>query len=200
MAITKFSNSSLKTPNRYNDFLAGNAAYAPPSFESIATQTASGTVTNLTFSNIPSTFTHLQVRGILRGTDASYSDNMLIRFNGDSSFIYNGSGIETDNAAISVQGSATTSAISPTTLSSMAASAPSNLFTSYIIDIADYRSTSKFKSVSALSGFDSNIYGKSAISFGLWRSTNAITSIAFSLLNGSIGAGSTFALYGIKEA
>lgn len=41
MAITKFSNSTLKTPNRYNDFLAGNTAYDPPMIM-LETNTASG--------------------------------------------------------------------------------------------------------------------------------------------------------------
>jgi hypothetical protein len=186
---------------KYRSMLAGNDAYKPSSFESIATVTASSSVSSLTFSSIPSTYTSLQIRGILRGAYASgYSENMYIRINSDTGFNYNSHGLEGDGSSASAPGAATGSAISATSQGTIAALAPADLYSGYIIDLHDYTSTTRNKTVRIFSGWDSNQYGRVGLSSGLWRNTNAITSVTILCGNGNIAAGSTFALYGVKGA
>ena len=61
----------------------------PLSFESIATATGTGSNSTLTFSSIPQTYKHLQIRVMSRGNAATDQDNLLIRFNGDTGSNYN---------------------------------------------------------------------------------------------------------------
>ena len=67
----------------YRSFAAADTG----SFESIATATGTGSSSTITFSSIPSTYTHLQIRGIgksVLSTPAS-SDYAKMYFNGDTS-------------------------------------------------------------------------------------------------------------------
>jgi hypothetical protein len=68
-----------------------------------------------------------------------------------------------------------------------------------IIDIIDYASTTKNKTVRVLSGADNNTgtQGEIDLNSGLWMSVSAVTSLTiFSGVN--FNAGSTFALYGVN--
>jgi len=77
--------SSVKTGAIGDSLLAGNAAFNPSSFESIATATGSGQ-TSVTFSSIPSTYKHLQIRIIARDNSGNGggSGALRLRFNGDT--------------------------------------------------------------------------------------------------------------------
>ena len=87
MAVSKFSTNSLKTPLKYSSFLAGNAAVIGTSYESIATTTVgSGGASSITFSSIPATYAHLQIRGIFKPSAACW---LGLRFNSDKKFIIN---------------------------------------------------------------------------------------------------------------
>ena len=71
-----------------------------------------------------------------------------------------------------------------------------------VIDILDYANVNKYKTTRTLGGAELN-QASSEIVFqsGLWRSTNAITSIGFTEATGSNFEQYTqFALYGIKGA
>ena len=66
MAVYKLSGTSVKNGRtEYSSFLAGNPKFVPNSFESIATTTVGSNVSEVTFSSIPSTYTHLQFRLIV---------------------------------------------------------------------------------------------------------------------------------------
>jgi len=67
-----------------------------------------------------------------------------------------------------------------------------------VIDILDYANTNKYKTTRCLDGYDSNGSGVIALTSGLWRNTNAITSIKFTGFSGNLNQYSQFALYGIK--
>ena len=70
-----------------------------------------------------------------------------------------------------------------------------------LCDILDYKSTSKFKTTRSLGGFDNNGSGIVHFTSGLWRSTNAVSSIKLYPQQGGIFAQYTsIALYGIKGA
>lgn len=174
-------------------FLAGNSAYIPTSFESIATATGTGSSGTITFSSIPSTFKHLQVRGI--NNDGSGFDIQL-RFNSDSGSNYAYHYLEGYGSGVSAAGAAT-----QTKIIIGSSGFGTNIMGASVIDVLDYANTSKYKTVRTLIGNDRNGGGSIMLSSGLWQSTSAISSL--SLINdagANFTSSTTFALYGIKEA
>lgn len=173
----------------------------PTSYESIATTTVgSGGTATITFSSIPATYKHLQIRTLIRsaGSDASYQ-HLSIQLNGDTSNLYWGHGLYGTGSTVAVHtdGSLTSKILGyniPT--STQTASA----FGGGVVDILDYESTSKYKVIRALGGFDSNGGGALGLYSGNYNSTSAITSIELKVYQGSNFAEySHFALYGIKS-
>jgi hypothetical protein len=179
---------------KYRSMLAGNDAYIPTAFESIASANGNGSASTITFSSIPGTYQHLQIR--VFANDAT-GNNIRLRINGDTGTNYTYHGIRGDGSTVD--------AVAGTSQSSNwvagYAGYTTNMFTVAVIDIHDYASTTKNKTVRSFAGYDQNGAGFSQLWSGLWLSTSAITSI--SLLNtGSANyvTNSTFALYGIKGA
>ena len=84
MAVTRIATSSLKTLNKSDSFLNGNAAYKPTDYESIQTVNLTGSQSSITFSSIPGTYKHLQIRGVLRGDRANTGEIVGVQFNGDT--------------------------------------------------------------------------------------------------------------------
>ena len=207
--IFKLSALSEKTSlqTRYNSMLAGNASYIPNNFESIATVTVgAGGSPTVSFSSIPQTYQHLQLRGILKSTNAgSVLNSMWIQFNGDTGSNYSWHqlyGYYTGSTASS-GGSASQTYMYPgyIPLTDSLGGLTANVFNGIVIDISDYTS-SKNKTMKVLSGFDfNNAYSYSGIivvGSGAWYSTSAITSITFSTSGGNYAQFSSLALYGVK--
>jgi len=163
-------------------------------YESIATVTPSGA--DVTFSSIPSTFKHLQIRGIGKTTrnDASV-DSMYLRFNGDTGSSYNVHTF-TGNSG-SVQSSSYPGTTIWGTWAMTDAQSQANTFTPFIIDIFDYSNVNKFKTTKSFSGTERGTSGEVGMYTGLWRNTSAINSIRL-FAEGNYVAGSSFALYGIR--
>ena len=204
MGITKLSKSGFTSSSyeKYNDFLAGNTAFNPSSYESIASVTVgSGGSSTVTFSSISASYTHLQVRLIARGgrTDSdTAAGGLYIQLNSNyltSQHQLRGNGSAT--AAIANSGGLSNGAL---VLWVPASNATSGIFGAGIVDILDYANTNKTKVVRILSGDDINGGGYLALGSGLWNSTSAITSITFGSTDGigTIPQYSSFALYGIK--
>ena len=208
MAITKMSNSGIATGGvlKYDSMLAGNPAYDPAMFFSIATLQGNNSANSITFSDIPQTYKHLQIRYIARITSGGTGgSNMQIRLNGSSSNIYafhsiaysSGGSLTARSAASQTQGEL---------IGSNANNYPSGSDNSHymgigIVDILDYSSTTKTKVVRGTGGYDTNSGTSQGISIGstLFNSTNAITSLTLLDANGfAYTALSSFALYGIK--
>ena len=182
--------------------MASSRLVASTAFESIATTTVgSGGAANITFSSIAATYTHLQIRGIIRGTTATPDYNGLrIQLNGDTGSNYAWHELVGSGAtAAAYSGSSTTYMDDIGILTGGTNTA--NIFGANIIDILDYASTTKTKTVRSLSGQDSNnTYGAIRLSSGLWNSTSAVTSIKlFYGASSTIAEYSSFALYGIKS-
>jgi hypothetical protein len=204
MAITSIkTGSSFTNLTKYDSFLAGNTAFNPSSYESIATvNPTSGTT--VTFTSIPATYQHLQIRGIARDTYTGAGQlSLRIYFNtintpsstsyADHYLMGNGT------SASAVGASAAANFIVQSSEGSDADIA--NTFAASIIDIHDYASTTKNKTVRYLAGYNFNSTSTDAsvsLGSGLWVSTSAITSIT--LISNAVAykTGTTFALYGIK--
>jgi hypothetical protein len=73
------------------------------------------------------------------------------------------------------------------------------MFGALVMDILDYTSTTKNKTIKTLTGADVNGAGNVWLFSGLWfKSPEAITSIKFTTNGLTYQTGTQFALYGIK--
>lgn len=179
--ITASSNMSIKLTDFYQ----------------IATTTL-GSSNFVEFTNIPTDYTHLQIRGIARGATANTGFHQTyIQFNGDTASNYSSHVLygEGTNIGSLNYGS--------NYLSVMALPGTNNTASSFgimILDILDYRNTNKFKTTRCLTGADVNGTGYLWYNSGNWRSTNAITSIKIYANDGSgyFSQYSSFQLYGVK--
>lgn len=169
---------------------------ATNSFESIATAVGTGSSGVITFSVIPSTYKHLQLRWINKNTSTgSYN---LLRFNGDSGSNYADHYLFGQGANPAVAGADTTQT-SINLYGSLVTSTGSDIYAAHIVDILDYTSTNKNKTVRAIGGQDSNGSGIAILSSGLWmNSSTAISSLTITANTGNFTTASQFALYGIK--
>ena len=174
----------------------------PPlsAYDSIATASPSAGTSYIDFTSIPSTYTHLQIRGIARSNDASAGNNLGIyaRFNSDSGSNYafhflTGNGSTAGAAVIASQTEMFWNAVNPR------GGDTANVYSANVIDILDYANTNKYKTVRTLSGDDLNGSGVVRLNSALWMSTAAISSIRI-FMEGNFAANSQLALYGIKGA
>jgi hypothetical protein len=167
-------------------------------FDSIATTTLSTATASITFSSIPATYTHLQVRMIQRDNQGSVADGARLQLNSDTGANYAYHILRGDGSSAQAYNGASQTNIL-ITFDLAGASAGSNVFGTAVIDILDYANTNKYKTVRSLSGRDNNGDGGVALGSGLWRSTSAITSLTIFPQNGTLlSQYSQYALYGIK--
>lgn len=179
------------TPISLGIFASANTTVGT-SYESIAISTVgAGGASSVTFSSIPSTYTHLQIRAIAKAVNND--QGYFLQFNGDTATNYNTHYIYGDGSSAVAGANSTWAGID------VAVTSSSN-FSGMVIDILDYANTNKNKTVRSLSGNDNNGSGYAFFGSGLWRNTNAITSITIKELlgSGNLSQYSHFALYGIK--
>lgn len=186
---------SLSRKQRSRSMLIGNDAFVSNGFVSLATVTiGSGGQNTIEFANIPGTYQHLQIRGILRSDYNSVQPSLAMKINGG--YIDRNHSVYGDGSASGTY-TGTGSNISHSTGNA----AGSSIFWGIIIDILDYASISKYKVVRALSGGDRNGAGFIELVSGLEKTTSAITSI--SIFEGDpahkLMQYSTLALYGIRS-
>jgi hypothetical protein len=174
--------------------ISGNLWAPGKDFDSIATVSGSG-VSSVSFTSIPSTYRHLQIRYISRSSGSTAS-RLNLNMNGDTTSTFTWHSLYGTGASAAAY--AFTSAyiqVAPQTVSTDTASA----FAVGVIDILDYKETTKFKTVRSLAGDDMNGSGLLFFNSGAWGNTNAITSIAITPnAIENFASGTTFALYGIK--
>jgi hypothetical protein len=172
-------------------------------YESIATViVGSGGSSAITFSSIPSTFTHLQLRLIGR-TDYGTTGptNMFIQLNGDTGSNYTTHNVRGNGSSAAATGDANIpfgymQDAFPT------AGNTASVFGAAIFDILDYTNTNKYKTIRNLYGVDINGSGTVGLAGYLWQNTAAINSITFAPTVGgtNLVQYSHAALYGIKGA
>lgn len=174
-------------------------ATEPSSYDSIATITVgAGGSASIDFTSIPSTYTHLQLRGIVKNTAANTTiGSGYFRLNNDTGANYathylNGSGTATGAGGLASQ----TSAYGLTDIGANATS----VFGLFVMDILDYKNTNKYKTVRSLTGVDNNGSGFVQFFSGLWMSTSAVDRVTLIPGSNNFAQYSTVALYGIKAA
>jgi hypothetical protein len=166
-------------------------------YQSIATTTVGvGGQATITFSSIPATYKHLQIRAIARGSSGAADAQNVMRFNSDSGTNYAFHRLYGDGATASSGASITqTAAMAGINLGS---GGLANTFAITICDILDYANTNKNKTVRTLTGFDANGSGNIYLWSNVWLSTTAISTITITTSQTPFAQYSHFALYGIN--
>ena len=153
----------------------------------------------ITFSSIPSTYKHLQIRAIARTARNEPEDYIYLRFNSDTGNNYAWHNIEASGSNVVANPIPSTAQIF--TIFTTTAQSGANIFGTGIVDILDYENTSKYKTVRTLTGDDKNGSGFMVFASGLWQNTNAVSTITLTNHGATnFQQYSQFALYGIKGA
>lgn len=173
--------------------LIGNGAVAVGDYESLQTVTVgAGGQASISFTSIPTGYSHLQVRAIAISTitvDAKYI------FNSDNGNNYSYHLLVGNGSSAAAYAATTQPFIKGAPFTSSTASN----FGAGVVDILDYSNTNKNKTVRTLTGYDNNGSGEIQFISGAWYSTNAINSITITPSSGTTwGQYSSFALYGVK--
>ena len=181
-------------------FSTGAAAGGGTSYESIATTTVgTGGQATISFTSIPSTYKHLQIRAIAKSNWSGNAVSYAMTLNGDSAANYSYHELYGSGSAASAGGSASTSYMYAGVI---LGNSTANAFGAGVIDILDYADTNKYKTSRTLTGADINgTGGYVELMSSSWRSTSAVSSITLSLISGYgtlFSQYSSFALYGIK--
>jgi hypothetical protein len=198
MGITKLTTNGVNG-TKY-DIASADNYYMEP----IATTLLGSAATTITFSNIPQTYKHLQIRYLGQTNRGTYGiDNSKIQFNGDTGSNYSWHVLSGDGAG-AFSGAGTSQTFIKSGDRDLGTTTVSNTFGAGVIDILDYANVYKYKTTRSLSGEDINgtvagFGGGISLSSGLWMNTAAITSITFNVANGTqFTTYSRFSLYGVK--
>jgi len=169
------------------------AAAAVGDYTSISTTTVgAGGVSTVTFSSIPSTYTHLQLRATWANSTGA---DTWMRLNSDTASNYAAHYLN-GNGSAAASGSITGASATGTYLGY---SGSTTSFTGAVMDILDYTSTNKYKTTRSLTGYDANGSGQIYLFSSLWFATAAaVTTLTIAPASGNIKEYSSFALYGIK--
>ena len=186
--LTTFAGAALR------DYGFGAGGAAAPAFELISTVAGTGASGTITFSSIPSTYKHLQIRSMARGSGAAQIINLRINSTTANHATHwlqgDGTGVTASN--LTTQNSIWLSgAVTPST-------GAANAYTPSVIDILEYGNTNKIKTVRWFAG---QIDAQNLVAFGsgmLPTDTTAISSLTLSISVGSFTTASRFSLYGIK--
>lgn len=159
------------------------------SFYSIQTATVtSGGASSITFSSIPSIYTHLQIRCLVQANTGGNSA-LSLNFNSDTTasnyyrhaLLGDGSSASTQEGQQFYVGSITDGG-----------------WAINIIDILDYKNTNKYKTTRILAGRENNSTGAVFFTSQLWKNTNAISTIDILPAAANFVQYSQIALYGVK--
>jgi hypothetical protein len=176
----------------------------PTAYESIASLNGTGSSTSFTFTSIPSTYKHLQIRGIIREASGGATNGTLaLQFNSSGNSLGrthwnqaygNGSwNAGYDSGDMYIQ------------YVSVGSNAVADLYGHFIIDILDYSNSSKNKVIRNFYGVNANNNAASTQCIGsnsnLWINTSAINAIRLVSGNGNpYTTLSNVAIYGIRES
>ena len=198
--------TSVVGSNKVTVFTAGTgniqfASAVNSSFVLLETVTLTSAQASVEFANLNtkygSSYQHLQLRVVARSSRADTGDDIILRFNNDSTagnYRYHalygtGSVAGSENAQ-----TATGARFMQATGANFTASA----FNAGVCDILDPFETTKNKTIRTLSGVPGS-YDRVWLASNLWANTSAVTSITLvSGFSGNFVTGSRFAIYGLK--
>lgn len=182
--------------------LAASGAGAAPAYELISTVTADGSSSTITFSSIPNTYKSLQLRYVAKCSPTNQFSVMgFLRFNNDSGSNYWWHSVLGTGSVGADQPGSTQNRIVPGYIAA-SYSTMTGVVTPAIIDITDYASANKNKTVRVLTGHASGGQDRMQATSGVWINTSAISTLSLVLDQGNGAANylstSRFSLYGLK--
>ena len=176
----------------FNSFSAGGGG-AAADYELISTTVLGSSAASVTFSGLGTSaaaYKHLQLR-IVAKSGSTFSSSHL-RFNSDSGANYSVHELYGSGSAVgSLNNFSLTRMVNMSPLPATA-----NVFGAAVIDILDFASSSKNKTVRSFRGFADSVPNLELVS-GAWYSTASITNIEL-LTDYTFATGSRFSLYGLK--
>jgi len=172
--------------------------------EAIATTYLEAATATVTFSSLPQTYEHLQIRVSGRHTSSGGGGSSIyIRFNGDTTGYethtmqgYNGNNTNTDRYADQgyvYAGGRITGPLTPKATN----------YGASVIDILDYRNTNKNTSITYIQGMNAVVgTDPNRVVFGeaLWGSTAEITTLHFYTIGTGFSRGSSITVYGLNSS
>ena len=198
MGVYSLTKSTINNWTKYSSMMAGSLPIPlPTDFQLISSQFLSATTSSVTFSSIPSTYQHLQLRITARMNTGTWA-GLNVNINSDTGTNYSKHKLARNGSSVMSQG------VSPDTTFDFAtpmpgASSASGMYGAYVLDISDYAKTTKNKTLKMLSG-NTDITNANAIvslASSVWLSTAAINSVTFTVAGSNFFiAGSRFSLYG----
>lgn len=193
----------------------GAFASSISSYEFVATVVATtSNITQITFSSIPSTYRHLEIRYFGHtNNNTNTNASAALTFNGDTSSNYTRNA---DNAYLVPSGggyregsaSATSVAAIYATLGGTYSSDQTNSWNPGVIYIQDYASTNKGKACSIIGGVHYNyVHGNDSLDaaivrldYGFWKNTTSVINRIDIITSGyNFTTNTRFSLYGVKS-
>lgn len=178
--------------------LASSGGAALADYELISTTILGSAAASVTFSGLGTSaaaYKHLQIRVVARHDVANQYDSGYIQFNGDTAGNYSFHELTGSGSSVASGGGSSSTRLWSTRLTGSSATA--NSFAGNIVDILDFASTSKNKTVRGFGGLTSSSNLVQLVS-GAWLSTSAVTSILLAPNSGNFVTGSRFSLYGLR--
>jgi hypothetical protein len=182
----------------YKNMLVGNDAFSPGAYELISTQVLASAAASVTFSSIPQTYKHLQLRFSVHTTTAS-ADNfgMNLTLNASSTG-YARHVLYGDGSSVGSFGATSESNIQLYRVVSGGTLDGGARFGAGVVDVLDYASSSKNTTIRSLHGATNLASNFVNLQSGLWVNTSAVTSTTLTSASGDFTANSRFSIYGIK--
>ena len=171
--------------------MAAGSTYTP-----IATTTLSSATSNITFSSINGSYTDIIL--VCQFSGASSGQSPYLQINSDTGTNYSGT-LLTGNGTTAASSRYSSDTQISDNSKGISTTAGANIITWHF---QNYSNTTTYKTVLfRTTALDGASYQGVTAGVGLWRSTNAITSIKF-YLSGSVNlaSGTTATLYGITAA
>jgi hypothetical protein len=165
-----------------------------PAFDLLETTTLTSSASSITFSGLSaySDYKHLQIRAVVNSADAGTNLNpMSLQMNSDTGNNYSRHNLYGNGSSVASQGVSSSTNIY---LNDVAPESNDN-FGAIVMDILDYTSTTKYKTVRALLGGVDGQYNIGLWS-GAWLSTSAVDTLTFS--GTTFQTASRFSIYGIR--
>jgi len=171
----------------------------PSTYEKVATNTLGSSSTTVTFSSISGSYTDLVC---IANVQVNLGGGPVITFNSDTGSNYSITRLYGDGTSVASNRSSSATNLDLGTGGQ--ASITANQYSPYIFHFMNYSNATTYKtSLLRLSSAGGGFSGAGEIDqcVGLWRNTNAITTITLTCSNSrNFQTGSSFTLYGIKAA
>jgi hypothetical protein len=163
-------------------------------YDSIATNTTTGSTASISFSSIPSTYTDLRL--VVYHTVISNTGGLYITFNNDTATNYSFTMLEGNNTVLAGSIGNNNNYIWGANTNPANSTNPA-LWTFDIFEYSDAQFKTVLSDVSSARDATNSYLFKTV---GMWRSTSAVSSIQIVAQNFNFGAGTVATLYGILRA